>query len=95
MYYRESDSVNGVRDEVLRRARAALQMVQSSDPDQVQEGIELYNRTRDLLYMSPLSNELKLSVERQMMTSADIPDIMRSAIRLGLEYDAQLLEQQR
>ena len=85
----------GYRNEVLELSRQALTDMTSSNPEDLETGIELYGQTMDYLWTLPLSNELKLSIQRSMVNSDQQMQIMRNAIRLGLPYEARIMEQQR
>ena len=85
----------GYRNEILELSRQALTDMTSSNPEDLQTGIQLYGQTIDYLGTLPLSNELKLSIQRSMVNSDQQMQIMRNAIRLGLPYEARIMEQQR
>lgn len=85
----------GYRNEILGLSRQALTDMTSSNPEDIETGIQLYGQTMDYLWTLPLSNELKLSIQRSMVNSDQQMQIMRNAIRLGLPYEARIMEQQR
>ena len=85
----------GYRNEILELSRQALTDMTSSNPEDLANGIELYGQTMDYLWTLPLSNELKLSIQRSMVNSDQQMQIMRNAIRLGLSSEARIMEQQR
>ena len=85
----------GYRKEILALSRQALTDMTSSNPEDFANGIKLYGQTRDWLWTLPLSSELKRSIQESMVNSDQQMQIMRNAIRLGLPYEARIMEQQR
>ena len=83
------------RNEILELSRQALTDMTSSNPEDVEAGLQLYSQTMDYLWTLPLSNELFLSIQESMVNSDQRVQIMRNAIRLGLSYEARIMEQQR
>ena len=57
-------------------------------------GTKLWEEINDTIWSSNLSNSLKLELQRSLIRVEILPEIMRNAMRLGLEYDAELLTQQ-
>jgi hypothetical protein len=93
--YSANEDFKNIEADLLRRARAATNMMQSGDQEQMLQGAKLFNETTDILWASPLSNELKLATERKLVKGDQMIDIMANAIRLGKTYEAQIMEQQR
>ena len=93
--YSETADFKAIEADLLRRARAATLMMESGDQDEMLRGAELFRETTDILWASPLSNELKLATERKLVRGDQMIDIMANAIRLGKDYEAQIMEQQR
>lgn len=91
----ENDEYRGYRNEVLELSRQALTDMTSSSPDDIESGTKLYGQTMDYLWALPLSNELKLSIQKSMVNSDQEMQIMRNAIRLGIPHEARIMEQQR
>jgi len=57
-------------------------------------GTKLWEEISDQIWSSNYSNELKGQLQRGVVRVDSVPDIMRNAMRLGLEFDAELLNQQ-
>ena len=57
-------------------------------------GTKLWEEINDEIWSSNLSNQLKVSLQKSLVNVASVPDIMKNAVRLGLDYDAQVLQQQ-
>ena len=90
-----NDEYRGYRNEVLELSRQALTDMTSSNPEDVETGTKLYLQTMDYLWALPLTNELKTSIQESMVNADQHMQIMRSAMRLGLSYEARIMEQQR
>ena len=95
MIYSENDAYKTIENDMMRRGRAAINLMSSGDVDEVARGAELFKETTDMLWSSPLSNELKLSLERKLVRGDQFLDISKNAIRLGKTFEAQIMQQQR
>ena len=94
MVFREGDASRKLEKRLREKANYAITLLTNGDKDDMVKGEKLYNEVNDELWSSNLTNELKVSIQKRLMRGEAIPDIMRNASRLGLEYDAQLLSQQ-
>ena len=57
-------------------------------------GTKLWGEINDEIWSSNLSNQLKVELQRSLVNVASTPQIMKNAMRLGLEYDARVLQMQ-
>jgi hypothetical protein len=64
------------------------------DESDMIRGTKLWEEINDEIWSSNLSNQLKISLQKSLVSVASVPDIMKNAIRIGLDYDAQILQQQ-
>ena len=94
MVFREGDASRKLEKRLREKANYAITLLTNGDKDDMVKGEKLYYEVNDELWSSNLTNELKVSIQKRLMRGEAIPDIMRNASRLGLEYDAQLLSQQ-
>ena len=94
MVFREGDASRKLEKRLREKANYAITLLTTGGKDDMVKGEKLYYEVNDELWSSNLTNELKVSIQKRLMRGEAIPDIMRNASRLGLEYDAQLLSQQ-
>ena len=71
-----------------------MSLLTEGDNNDIIRGTKLWEEINDEIWSSNLSNKLKLELQRSIVRVDQIPDIYRNALRLGLEHDAQLLQQQ-
>ncbi len=76
------------------KATLALSLLTEGNESDMIRGTKLWEEINDEIWSSSLSNSLKLELQRSLVRVAAVPDIMRNAMRLGLEFDAQLLNEQ-
>ena len=69
-------------------------LLTTGNKDDMIRGTKLWEEINDTIWSSNLSNRLKLELQRSLIRVEILPEIMRNAMRLGLEYDAELLTQQ-
>lgn len=93
--YKEEGDAKVIIDDLLTLARGAKLDMLSDDPDRVRLGAEKWREATDLLWATPLSDELKRATETRMINESQFPEIMRNAIKLGVARDAQIIETQR
>ena len=95
--YSANDDYKQIETELLNSARAAIHKLNSSDPNEIVQGQGLWTETLDILWASPLSNELKLQIENRMMSVDQYREILTNAYKLGADayYNAVIMEQQR
>jgi len=75
-------------------ASQAISLLTTGNKDDMIRGTKLWEEINDTIWSSNLSNSLKLELQRSLIRVEILPEIMRNAMRLGLEYDAELLTQQ-
>ena len=95
MIYTENDDYKAIEADLLRYSRAAFDMINSGDPEKMNRGAELLNKTVDSVWGSSLSNQLKISLAKRVVQPETLPDVLRQAIRSNLDYMGQLVEQER
>ena len=76
------------------KATLAVNLLTNGDKDDMLRGTKLWEEISDQIWSSNFSNELKGQLQRGVVRVDSIPEIMRNAMRLGLEFDAELLNQQ-
>ncbi len=77
-----------------QKATLALSLLTEGDENDMIRGTKLWEEINDEIWSSNLSNQLKTSLQKSLVNVASVPDIMKNAIRIGLDYDAQILQQQ-
>ena len=77
-----------------QKATLALSLLTQGDKDDMLRGTKLWEEINDEVWSSRFSNQLKNSLQRSLVNVAVVPDIMRNAMRLGLQYDAELFRTQ-
>jgi len=94
MIFREGAATRKFENRLRQRANYAIVLLTQGDKSDIIRGTKLWEEITDELWASNLSNELKVSIQNRLARGEVLPDIMRNAMRLGLEYDAQVLQQQ-
>lgn len=94
MVFREGDATRKLETRLRQKADYAVRLLTEGDKSDMIKGEKLFNEITDELWSSNLSNQLKVSIQNRLVRGEALPDIMRNAMRLGLEYDAQVLQQQ-
>lgn len=91
----ENDTYTKIQTDILRYSRSAFDMINSGDDQAQQRGAEMLNAALDMVWASPLSNQLKVSLAKRVVQPETLPDVLRQAIRSNLDYMGQLVEQER
>jgi len=91
----ENDTYTKIQTDILRYSRSAFDMINSGDAQAQQRGAEMLNSALDMVWASPLSNQLKVSLAKRVVQPETLPDVLRQAIRSNLDYMGQLVEQER
>jgi hypothetical protein len=91
----ENDTYTKIQTDILRYSRSAFDMINSGDAQAQQRGAEMLNAAVDMVWASPLSNQLKISLAKRVVQPETLPDVLRQAIRSNLDYMGQLVEQER
>ena len=64
------------------------------DKDDMIRGLKLRNEISDEIDSSRLTSTLKIELQKSLINPDSIINTYRNAIRLGIEYETDLLEQQ-
>jgi hypothetical protein len=94
MVYKKNQTYRDIRTRVQEKARLALDLLTNGNEDDMIRGTELWQQINDTIWSSPLSTELKTSLQKSIVNAGNVKDIMRNALRLDLGPEAQLLQQQ-
>jgi len=94
MVFKENQEFRDFRGRINEKARLALDLLTNGDEDDMIRGTKLWEEINDTIWSSRFSNELKLSLQKNIVNAGSIPEIMRNALRLDLGPEAQLLQQQ-
>jgi len=76
------------------KANYALRLMIDGDEEDFKKGEKIYKEIQDKIWSSAMSDTLKSQMTRRMVRGENIPDIMRNAIRLKTEVDANFLSSQ-
>lgn len=94
MVYKKNDLYKEVQKRVQEKARLALPLLTNGDKDDMIKGSKIWQEINDEIWSSPLSNQLKVSIQKSIVNAGSIPEIMRNAVRLGLGNEGLLIQQQ-
>ena len=94
MVFKENDKVKKFRKRLQDKANYAVRLLTTGDQSDVEKGTKLYEEISDEIWASNLSNTLKISLQNSVARGESIVDIIKNALRLGLDYEAQVLQQQ-
>jgi hypothetical protein len=94
MVFKENQTVRDLRNRLQGKANYAVRLLTEGDKDDMIRGTKLFEEITDEIWASNLSNTLKIQMQNSMVRGESLPEIMKNAMRLGLEYDAQVLQQQ-
>ena len=94
MIYKENQEYKEFANYQKQKATLALSLLTQGDKDDMLRGTKLWEEINDEVWSSRFSNQLKNSLQRSLVNVAVVPDIMRNAMRLGLQYDAELFRTQ-
>ena len=94
MVFKENQEFRDFRGRINEKARLAIDLLTNGDEDDMIKGAKLWEEINDTIWSSRFSNELKLSLQKNIVNAGAIPEIMRNALRLDLGPEAQLLQQQ-
>jgi hypothetical protein len=94
MIFKKNNRYRDMSKRLKSKATLALSLLTEGNESDMIRGTKLWEEINDEIWSSSLSNSLKLELQRSLVRVAAVPDIMRNAMRLGLEFDAQLLNEQ-
>ena len=94
MVFKETQAVRDLRNRLQGKANFAVRLLTEGDKDDMIRGTKLFEEITDELWASNLSNTLKIQMQNTLVKGESLPEIMKNAMRLGLDYEAQVLQQQ-
>jgi len=94
MVFKKNTQYREMSTRLKQKATLALSLLTEGDESDIIRGTKLWEEINDEIWSSNLSNQLKTSLQKSLVNVASVPDIMKNAIRIGLDYDAQILQQQ-
>ena len=94
MVFKKNEKYREIRNRLKNKADRAMSLLTEGDQEDFLRGSKLWEEINDEIWSSPLSNELKISIQNSIVNAGQIPDIMRNAHKLNLGYSAGLLQQQ-
>lgn len=94
MVFKKNQAYRDFSKDMKAKATLAVNLLTNGDKDDMLRGTKLWEEISDQIWSSNFSNELKGQLQRGVVRVDSIPEIMRNAMRLGLEFDAELLNQQ-
>ena len=94
MVFKENQTVRDLRNRLQGKANYAVRLLTEGDKDDMIRGTKLFEEITDEIWASNLSNTLKIQLQNSMTRGETFPDIMKNAMRLGLGYEAQVMQQQ-
>ena len=94
MVFKENQTVRDLRNRLQGKANYAVRLLTEGDKDDMIRGTKLFEEITDEIWASNLSNTLKIQMQNSMTRGETFPEIMKNAMRLGLEYEAQVMQQQ-
>ena len=94
MVFKENQAYREFRNELQAKANYAVRLLTEGDKADMIRGRELYDQISDLIWSSNFSNTLKVQLQNSVARGESLPEIMKNAMRLGLDYEAQVMQQQ-
>ena len=94
MVFKKNQSYRETQKRLREKSTLALSLLTEGTKDDMIRGTKLWEEINDEVWSSNLSNQLKIELQRSLVNVASVPEIMKNAMRLGLEYDAQVLQMQ-
>ena len=94
MVFKENNQFKKFRNRLQDKANYAVRLLTTGDQSDVEKGTKLYEEITDEIWASNFSNALKASLQKSVARGESMVEIMRNALRLGLDYEAQVLQQQ-
>ena len=94
MSYKLDSKARKLEKKLRSKADYALRLMTEGDDEDFEKGRKIYEEIQDKIWSSSMSDMLKAQMARRMVRGENLPDIMRNAIRLKLEVDANFLQSQ-
>lgn len=95
MVFEKNQQYKEMSTRLKSKAALATSLLTDGDESDMIRGHKLWKEINQEIWSSNLSNSLKVQLQNSMPNANAFLPIMKNAIRLGLDYEAQLLEQQR
>jgi hypothetical protein len=95
MVFKKNNKYRDMSKRLQSKATLALSLLTEGDESDMIRGTKLWHEINDEIWASNLSNQLKMQLQRSLIRVGSVPDIMKNALRVGLDYEAQILNQQR
>ena len=94
MVYKKNDYYRDMSKRLRSKATLADSLLTEGDKDDMIRGLKLRNEISDEIDSSRLSSTLKMELQKSLINPDSVINLHRNAIRLGIEYPTDLLEQQ-
>ena len=94
MVFKENNRYKDMSKRLKAKATLAINLLTEGDESDMIRGTKLWDEINDEIWSSNLSNLLKARLQKSLINVTAVPDIMKNSLRIGLEFDAQLLNQQ-
>ena len=94
MIYKETKVVRDFEKRMRAKSDYAIRLLTEGSKDDMLKGEKLFYEINDELWAQPFSNQIKVQIQKRLARGESFPDMMKNAARLGLEYDAQVFQQQ-
>lgn len=95
MVFKKNTQYRDMSKRLQSKATLALSLLTEGNESDMIRGTKLWEEINDEIWSSNLSNQLKMQLQRSLIRVGSSIDIMKNAMRLGLDHDAQILNQQR
>jgi hypothetical protein len=94
MVFKENAKFKKFKKRLQDKANYAVRLLTTGDQSDVEKGTKLYEEISDEIWASNFSNTLKGELQISVARGESMVEIMRNSLRLGLDYEAQVLQQQ-
>ena len=94
MVYKKNDYYRDMSKRLRSKATLADSLLTEGDKDDMIRGLKLRNEISDEIDSSRLSATLKIELQKSLINPDSVINYYRNAIRLGIEYETDLLNQQ-
>ena len=94
MVFKKNEKYREIRTRLKSKADRAMALLREGDKEDFLRGSKLWEEINDELWAMPLSNELKISLQNSLVNAGQLADVMRDSHKLGLGYNAGLLQLQ-
>ena len=92
--FKKNDYYKEMSKRLRSKAILADSLLTEGDKDDMIRGLKLRNEISDEIDSSRLTSTLKIELQKSLINPDSIINTYRNAIRLGIEYETDLLEQQ-